>query len=76
MRHALRRSVGFRRWAIVGLGLLAMLVLAGLGRPQVARAATNRYANVASDSDTGDCSLAAAPCKTIGYAITQAAAGA
>ena len=69
-----------RKWIRLGLALglgLALLVnLRGLlGPVQAAPLATIRYVSSVSGEDTGDCAGTAAPCRTLQYAVDQAAAG-
>jgi hypothetical protein len=66
-------------WRALIRGLVLCLVLAGWLAPgygglPVAAAGTTRYV-APTGSDSGDCSASAAPCKTIGYAISQAQGG-
>ena len=69
-------------WAVqlvltTGLALLFLAALLwGLGSVTPARAGPGMlYVDGAAGSDTTDCSNSAAPCKTIGYALTQAGNG-
>ena len=60
------------RW--LGLAVLLAL-LAGLAGPvPAARAATTRFVAL-TGADSGACASSASPCRTIGYALDQAAAG-
>src|SRR5262245_6868259 len=72
------------RFLVVRLSLLALdvsLVIAGvigvlslLGRGEVAYAAANRYV-ATTGTDSGTCTSSGSPCRTIQYAVDQAAAG-
>jgi len=60
-----------------GFAVLAILLLliAGLGSATLTHAAPGiLYVDGATGADTGNCQTAVTPCKTIGYAITQAVA--
>jgi hypothetical protein len=66
-------------WRALIRGLVLCLVLAGWLAPgygglPVAAAGTTRYV-APTGSDSGDCSVSASPCQTIGYAISQAQDG-
>jgi hypothetical protein len=67
------------QWRALIRGLVLCLVLAGWLAPgygglAVAAAGTTRYV-APTGSDTGDCSVSATPCLTIGYAVGQAQDG-
>jgi hypothetical protein len=60
-----------------GFAVLAILLLliTGLGSATLTRAAPGiLYVDGATGADTGNCQSSVAPCKTIGYAISQAVA--
>jgi hypothetical protein len=65
-----RQARGLRKHA---LALLTLALAAVLCMPAMASAAT-RYMS-ATGTDSGSCSTSSSPCRTIGYAYNQAAAG-
>lgn len=66
-----RHSRGHKRWASLSLGLLAMLLLAGVGWPQPVRAANMWFVNGSIGNDAFACTLATAPCKTLGGVLAK-----
>lgn len=69
-----------QRWLRLGVTLGIGLALLGsllwlLGPAQAAPAATIRYVSSVSGEDAGDCTGTAAPCRTLQYAVNQAAWG-